>query len=217
VSEAMKEAGVQVSEPTEEEPELFHLHQHEIETSGRFTFAFVREPLSWFASMYRYRRQQGTRDFHGPGEQVDEWVHTLEFPEFLHRMATEMPDFLSHYFELYVGPRDNSIDFVGRYEALRDDLVLALREAGQSFDEPMLRTIDPINVANGTTHLSDPDLITKVMLSERRTYDRFYPGLIPFWLERSSSEPVDWASIVREYESSVWITEVWPKIRHQKS
>jgi hypothetical protein len=195
----MKEAGVEIREPSLEEPELFHLRSDEIAADGRFIFAFVREPLSWYASQYSYRRMNQLRDFYGPGERIDDWMHTLDFPDFLNRMTVEGQDFLSDYYEQFVGPPDNEIDFVGRYENLVEDLVIALRLAGQEFNEPMLRRFDPINQTIDAPLLTDPDLVSRVMLSERRAYDRFYPWLISFWLKRSAAQSADWSAIADEY------------------
>jgi hypothetical protein len=48
-------------------------------------------------------------------------------------------------FEEYVGPPENEIEFVGRFERLADDLVRALHFAGETFDERKLREGPPLN------------------------------------------------------------------------
>ena len=53
VTEALQEAGVEVEEEIGATPE--HPLLSELERRGRFTFAFVREPLSWYASIWKFR------------------------------------------------------------------------------------------------------------------------------------------------------------------
>jgi hypothetical protein len=141
VWEAMKAGGVEL----EVEGHLLHPTLRELDRRGRFTFGFVREPSSWYASVWRFRRKLIEEENHMPGEFPDEWV-LLDFPDFVATVERERPSFLSSYFEEFIGPPEARIDFVGRYEALADDLVLALKRAGQEFDEEALRAIPPLNV-----------------------------------------------------------------------
>jgi hypothetical protein len=109
--------------------------------NDRFAFAFVREPFDWYRSFWAHRNQFG------------DWsdIHPLDplarasFDAFLNRVCDLRPGYLSRVYEQYVGVPDRAISFIGRFERLADDLVLALREAGVAFDEARLRRVRPTN------------------------------------------------------------------------
>jgi hypothetical protein len=171
VTEALQEAGVEVEEEIGATPE--HPLLSELERRGRFTFAFVREPLSWYASIWKFRNY-----FHlhkGPAEgqlPYDRFIE-LDFPEFIDSVAKQLPGFLSNHYEQFVGPRDQEIDFVGRYESLEDDVISALRAAGQDFDEDALRSFPPIN-ASGPHPDCPEEMKLQLMRAESEAYERFY-------------------------------------------
>lgn len=57
----------------------------------------------------------------------------------MRNMLQRRPGFLSSHLKLYVGHDGKALDFVGKQERLADDLVHALRLAGEQFDEQALR------------------------------------------------------------------------------
>ena len=66
------------------------------------------------------------------------------------------------------------VDFVGRQESLADDLVRALRTAGEEFDEEKLRSTPQENTTDGDEDLTQrsifpPALAAEVLLRERET------------------------------------------------
>jgi hypothetical protein len=171
VTEALQEAGVEVEEEFGATPE--HPLLSELDRRGRFTFAFVREPFSWYASIWKFRNY-----FHlhkGPAEiqlPYDRFIE-LEFPDFVENVATQLPGFLAAHYEQFVGPREDEIDFIGRYERLGDGVVTALRVAGQDFDEEALRSFPPINVTG--SHLDCPEETRlRLVQAESEVYERFY-------------------------------------------
>jgi hypothetical protein len=85
------------------------------------------------------------------------------------------PAWCSRMFEDYVGPPDDEIDFVGRFESLADDLVRALRLAGEVFDERAIRETPPVNVSVGLAPCS-LELEAMVRKSEYRAISRFGYG-----------------------------------------
>lgn len=78
-------------------------------------------------------------------------------------------------FEDYVGPPDNEIDFVGRFESLADDLVRALRMIGAAFDEQTVRETLPVNVSHTAVDLAvwSEELAQRVRSSEAAAMTRF--------------------------------------------
>jgi hypothetical protein len=170
VTEALQAAGVEVHEEfgrTAEHPLL-----SELDRRGRFTLAFVREPLSWYGSIWRFRNY-----FHLHKASTEELPYDrfigLDFPDFVDNVAEHVPGFLSDHYELFVGPPGDEIEFIGRYENLEDDLVAAMRTAGQDFDEEALRSFPPINVT-GPQPECPQETKRRLMRSEAEAYERFY-------------------------------------------
>jgi hypothetical protein len=180
VSEAMERAGVKAEKfgngPHPELPSL--------DLEGRFAFAFVREPLSWYRSVWAFHRRFSQSDWPELGEWID-----LDFPAFIDRMAENSPGYLSSHYTGFVGPANDEISFIGRYEHLADDLVTALHMAGQDFDEQTLRSVPARNFENEESMygsmLPPPDrsalptdcpadVRARLIESEREIYDRFY-------------------------------------------
>jgi len=179
-SEAMEEAGI-VLEKVGTGP---HPARRELDIGDRFAFAFVREPVSWYRSVWMFHRRIPQSDW----PHLDEWID-LDFPDFLDRMAENNPGYLSTYYRLFVGPPDDEISFIGHHEQLADDLVTALHVAGQDFDEERLRSVPARNFENEETLYGSvlpppnrsalstdcpPDVKARLMESEREVYERFY-------------------------------------------
>lgn len=170
VSAALDAAGVEV----EKIGETPHSEIKDLDVRGRFTFAFVREPLSWYGSTWNYRRKHQPNDWRGRYWQpIDEWIQNLEFHDFLEKLIEDRPALLSRYYELYVGPPRDPIDFIGRYENLQEDLILALELAEQGFDEEALRAVAPVNTSAPTPPCPE-EIRDRLVQSEKDAYERFY-------------------------------------------
>jgi hypothetical protein len=176
VSYAMEAAGIELER---ERPDLWHPTLRHVDRRGRFTFAFVREPLSWYASWWQWARGYENRhlwaflsDF-----PLDRFV-PLPFPDFLKGCMTWNPAYVSRaLLPPFVGPPEDPIDFIGHYENLVDDLVRALEMVGQSFDEEALRAYAPLNTS-GPQPDCPPDVKARLTDGERETYERFYSTLL---------------------------------------
>lgn len=141
---------------------------------GRKTFTFVRHPAWWYRSWwafnvidcwYKEPNISGTRM---DGFRED-WI-SGSFEEFLKNVIERTPGYLSSLYELYV---DNPpADFIGRTENLADDLVFALRQAGERFDEARLRATPMQNCSR--IALEYPEgLMEQICRLESRAMDRF--------------------------------------------
>jgi Sulfotransferase family len=168
--DAMRAAGIELRREGE-------LHDARVSRTGRFAFAFVREPLDWFGSWWLHRRVFG---YDAPGEVehgepsvMDRFVD-LPFPDFVARTAEELPGILSKAYRKYFGPPESPIDFIGRFESLENDLVRALTLSGVEFDEDAVRKMPP-NSQSGRHPDCPPEVAAKLVQSERETYERFYP------------------------------------------
>ena len=137
--------------------------------------AFVRHPLDWWRSVWAHRMREG---WLFPNHEIDSRASSTDFAEFVEMVIEHLPGFLDGFFERFTGPPERPIAFVGRFERLVDDLVLALRLAGEPFDEVALRTHPPQNVGTYDRFAAsyDPELARALAISEQRTIDRFYAG-----------------------------------------
>jgi hypothetical protein len=140
---------------------------------SRFLFAFVREPLSLYRSYWRFKARAGW----DPLNPFDVDVAASSFESFVENVLRVKPAWCTRMFEDYVGPPPQEINFIGRFESLVEDLVRALRRAGEAFDERAIRETPPVNVSAGPACYS-PGLATRVRLSEHECISRFgYPSL----------------------------------------
>jgi hypothetical protein len=175
VTEAMKAAGIR----QERIGDMHHLGKDEVDLQGRFAFAFVREPLSWYGSAWNFRRRiwkekaTETPELEIPeAEFPDEWF-AMDFPDFLDKVINDRPGYLSRYYEHFVGPPNSPIDFIGRYENLVEDVVSALTLAGQEFDEEALRAFPAVNTT-GPLPTCPIEVRDRLIAAELPAYERFY-------------------------------------------
>ena len=113
----------------------------------RFKFAFVRHPLSLYRSYWRYKMgTYGTSDW-DVRNPFDVDCAATTFDAFVRNVLAKYPGWCTQMFEDYTGPLHGQIEFVGRFERLADELVVALRLAGETFDETLLRQTPRTNVS----------------------------------------------------------------------
>lgn len=110
----------------------------------KFKFAFVRHPVDHYRSYWQYKMGRGW-DFKNP---IDRNCCAANFSEFINNILTKFPGVYSKAIEEYVGPPEAEIEFIGKYENLVEDLILALNQAGEPFDEPVIRKFPPVNVSD---------------------------------------------------------------------
>lgn len=104
---------------------------------GLFSFCFVRRPVAWYRSYWAFRSRKGARrDENFPADGL--WSDN--FDEFVNNLLDAYPDgFVSKLYQYFTGINGDKVDYIGKQESLVNDLVLALRMAGEEFDEQALR------------------------------------------------------------------------------
>ncbi|MCB1984124.1 MAG: sulfotransferase family 2 domain-containing protein [Burkholderiales bacterium] len=110
----------------------------------KFKFAFVRHPVGLYRSYWQYKMTNGWDS----KNQLDQACQTDNFHQFVRNLLDKLPGVYSRSLIEMVGDEYNEIEFIGKYENLVDDLILALKLAGEAFDEQIIRTLPPINVSN---------------------------------------------------------------------
>jgi hypothetical protein len=145
------------------------------EYSDLFTIAFVRHPLSWWRSYWGYRMRRGWDD--GQGDKIIQLARSDNFDDFIELVIENLPGHLNRLYSRYVGPPEQPISFVGRYESLTDDLVEGLRLGGEEFDEEKLRSCKPVNRSPYDRFPAEytPTLREALLAAEHEVIERFYP------------------------------------------
>ena len=105
-----------------------------VSLSGKKSFTFVREPLSWHKS---YWAMDKTRHAEETKKGLENYFEEKfkKFPE----------GGLTYFLKQFLGEDLKLIDFVGRQEFLRDDLLSILKETEGEFDEGPIFTTPPRN------------------------------------------------------------------------
>lgn len=137
----------------------------------KYKIAFVRHPLKQYRSYWQFKMGTGW-DWKNP---IDRFCCSPGFHDFVRNVLEKFPGIISQYFENYVGSPGAEIEFIGKYENLVNDLVMALKRAGEIFDEETVRNYPPVNVSE---HVRFPAEYTKelkeaVIKSEWRAMERF--------------------------------------------
>ena len=123
-------------------------------TSDYYKFCFVRHPLTWYKSFFNYRN---SRKWQSVKRMELDNYSCGDFNVFIKRVCKYTNGFLTSLFKKYT----QDVDFVGKQENLVDDLVTALKSAGETFDEGKLRGTQRLN-------LSDSESLTYDVKLEQR-------------------------------------------------
>ncbi|MBU0459048.1 sulfotransferase family protein [Patescibacteria group bacterium] len=133
----------------------FHNNFDTVNTSvleGKFRFAFVRHPLRFYQSIWKYKMVCGWDkdndfDMACASDSFEEYVdNCFKFSE--RGMVTSI-------YQWYLGEDLSYVDFVGKQEYLYLDLVTALTLAGENFDEEKLFSTSLKNNFSGNIDLPE--------------------------------------------------------------
>jgi hypothetical protein len=156
-----------------------HCLRHQFLESFRSSFAFVRHPVSWYESWWKFQAQTWVR--WEPGvwhpQRGLERCASDDFNEFIHLCIEHEPAYVSRMYEWYIGPPGvQYVNRVGRHESLADDLVEILRSLGYEPDEAVLRIHAPANVSAKKCGdpIWDPQLKRRILELEAPALKRFY-------------------------------------------
>lgn len=128
----------------------------EADKEGRFSFCFIREPLEWYRSFWCEKRRARKKAW---------WLEDtffLGFEDWVNRMLDERPGFVTELYGHFVG----QVHFVGRTEALSDDLARALELAGEEYDLDALVSTEKANAAGQEKELATLSAATTFRLLE---------------------------------------------------
>lgn len=146
-----------------------------------FMFCFVRNPLAWYESWYRYMLQP-SRQWRSWGDErsIRKWhpnaplngLGSDDFNDFIRKVIFKRPGYVS---EMYSGYATSLIDYVGKQENLVEDFIKVLRIMNVNFDEGFVRGFGEI----GTSPKTENDIVWQNDL-KRQVALLEYAGMIRY-------------------------------------
>lgn len=132
-----------------------------------YIFCFVRHPVGWYESIWRYLSKWNWPNLGNPYD-INDWhpksllngLGNSDFNQFMRNVLAKRPGYVTEMYGWYTLP---GVNFVGKQERLVDDLVLVLKELNVRFDEERMRSYRPINV---TRKKADQIVWDQVVLEE---------------------------------------------------
>jgi hypothetical protein len=164
-----------------------------------FTFCFVRHPVRWYESWWRYLKGKTNipwlEDAINQSRLLKCWSLSSvpsaafcdDFNEFVRRIHKRFPGYVTWLYGQYAVPETN---FVGRQESLRTDLLRVLKLRRLPFNETGVLQAPAANEAlySADTLLWEPELLRDVQAAEMPTLVRFhYPLLTPADLQTAAA------------------------------
>lgn len=164
-----------------------HLLPIQMTARHEFRFSFVRHPLAWYASWYKYqmamKRRRNLRRWKRWGDNCwhpmqgldDCWPRDGEFETFIKLAAKRAPSFLTRLTEWYLGPPGwQTVDFVGQAETLLEDMLTVFDRLGMQADRERLRAIGRPNASDWREPVWTPFLEEIILGGEREYLGRYY-------------------------------------------
>jgi len=133
---------------------------------GRKSFCFVRHPVSWYQSYWRYKNPT----YWDKTNEIDVKCESPNFNTFIENVLREYPD---GYVTWLYGQYAPYCDFVGKQEQLGTDLVRALDMFAETYNPDYIYETPMLNVSNGATAYT-PENLKKVLEVERKVIDEYY-------------------------------------------
>jgi hypothetical protein len=149
-----------------------------------FTFCFVRHPVRWYESWWRFiagmdvcpwfedsRNPEGYAKRWTPGRLLYECFDP-DFNRFVQNVHARFPGFVTWLYGQFATPE---IGFVGKQENLAEDLISVLSRRGLAFDEGRIRAWPRVNESKGAAEgiAWDRALLRRVQTTERAAMLRF--------------------------------------------
>lgn len=142
---------------------------------GLYSFCFVRHPAQWYKSFFAYRYKSGHLDHKFPPDRV--W--NKDFNTFVHNVIDEHGDFVTQLYQYFVGSNCDKVDFIGKQESVVYDLITALNNAGETFDEDIIRNARRRNVVASSKKYKSVVVLNKetkkrILKTEQWIMENFY-------------------------------------------
>jgi hypothetical protein len=206
VFKALQELGIEIQHPTlKPGVSVAHALPRHVEGEFDFAFLFVREPMSWYRSWWRFQmgREHPWDAFEPwnwhPQRGIERYADD-DFERWLRALLYGNPGHVSSLYERYVDDVTHGVGFVGRHERLADDLAAVLAHLGYDVTPDDILSLPKTNVSRGPqVPPSSPELEALVRTVERRALERFWPDApVPDSIELRAPTFDDDARAVRQ-------------------
>lgn len=145
--------------------------------TNTFSFCFVREPLAWYESYWKYMQSLGWPTWGEAGD-PRQWhpccylngLGSDDFGIFTSRVLAKRPGFVSELYGWYTHP---AISFIGKQEYLSKDLAEALRILNIPNNDLNLRARENVSDSPEQSVSWDPRLAEDILHSEAAAYRRY--------------------------------------------
>jgi hypothetical protein len=136
---------------------IAELRETDYYRDGQFRFSFVRHPIPWYQSFYRFSVSRPQNQWPPRGwqyrKQYERLAHPhpgVSFEEFCEYVLEYHPGYCTKNYWVSLGAPETEIEFIGRTENLREDLLRALELAGETVTDEQrrfIREFPPHNVS----------------------------------------------------------------------
>jgi len=147
------------------------------ETEGKAKFLFMRHPLDWYTSYWNHRNHQGWEgELHVGWNAINIYQvrGASDFSGFLQQVLDEGIPLISQNRPLF-----EQMDFIGRFENLRDELCRIFEQAGENISCELIKKLASQNVipyASGKQFEVPVSLYRQMIELEKWAFDYFdYP------------------------------------------
>lgn len=153
------------------------------EVNPKYTFAFVREPVAWYRSYYKFVRKFYI-DVYGSYPKWEEGkFHIMRrwesydytsFRSMVESVYADEPSYYTRMVEYFTGPENGRmLDFIGKQENLTAGLCQVLREIGLGHLVNKCEQAMPRINVSGSEFEIDKDLVDLIQQQEKPIYRRF--------------------------------------------
>ena len=164
---------------------LLSHYYHKPMAEVEFVFAFVRHPIPYYESVWKWLGKNGGTKIMRPAwtwhphATAARWYQP-DFDDWLYLMLEKEPLWYTRLIEQYVGPRGGEYcNFIGRTEHLLGDFCQVMNSLGYveqvEHNQDGLSKMGRRNVINQDIEWS-PDLKAKMLETEQIVIERFYAG-----------------------------------------
>lgn len=139
------------------------LHADKKEVGDKPSFAFIRNPIDWYKSIWKYEEQNK-----GWGETYGKY-QSHEFNVFMKKIMDMSPGFLTKIYQEFDG-----VTYLGKQENLENDLVSILETLGEKVDYNTVGEIEPLNTSSLHCEYG-PKILKRLKKVEKWIFEKYYP------------------------------------------
>jgi hypothetical protein len=134
-----------------------------------FTFAFVRNPLTWYHSYWRNSLKRGWGE-----TSFDMDCRSSDFSTFVDQMLLNYAGYATNIFDIHTNFTSNPISYIGKHEDLTSSLKEALILAKEDFPPSIIDNLPPVVKSNyDLSILYRKDQLEAIALADKETFDFF--------------------------------------------